>query len=473
LNIPSGALVVVIDAPSKALSKDSDEMAAKHSGIDACVGNTPHSAFALFPHFGLQASWWKIIPSNMKTNLKVVGVALMTGAALGGVTGLSSCQRQQASALKPIDKAALQTLVDTTTKELMVPGSVVLLRTPQGEFTASYGTTLLGTASPPSADTHFRIASNTKTMTAAVIMQLAQEGKLSLTDPVSKYVLDVPNGDNITIAELLEMRSGLFNYTNDPIVSATIDTDPAKVWTPAELLAIAFAHPPDFPPAAKYEYVNTNYALLGLIAEKVDGKPLAQIMHDRLFGPLGLKNTTLPSSTVNTIPEPYSHGYLYGSSSVALVGEPPYSPEVQAAARAGTLLPKDYTDVNHSFAAAAGGVISTANDCALWIKALVGGKVLNADYQRQWLDSLKPEDPSKPQGQKYGYGIAQLSWGPNTIYFHGGETAGYNSKISYDPANDMTLIVWTNLPVSLDGQQTANTLWVKVLDQIYKVSPLQ
>ena len=128
--------------------------------------------------------------------------------------------------------------------------------------------------------------------------------------------------------------------------------------------------------------------------------------------------------------------------------------------------------MNHSFAAAAGGVISTADDLATWIRALVAGRVLNAEYQRRWLDSLKPEDPSKPEGQKYGYGIAQVSWGPNTIYFHGGETPGYNSKISYDPTNQMTLIVWTNLAVSLDEQQTANTLWVKVLDQIYVVSPL-
>ena len=376
------------------------------------------------------------------------------------------------SALKPIDQAALRTMVDTTAKELLIPGAVVLLRTPQGEFTVAYGTTLLGATSPPRADTHFRIASNTKTMTAAVIVLLAQEGKLSLDDPVSKYVPGVPNGDNITIAESLEMRSGLYNYTNDPIISATIDTDPAKVWTPAELLAIAFAHPPNFPPGTAYEYNNTNYALLGLVAEKVDGKPLAQVMHDRLFGPQNMQDTQLPASTVNTIPEPYSHGYLYGSSSVALVGEPPYSPEVQAAARAGTLLPKDYTGVNHSNAAAAGGVISTADDLATWIKALVAGGVLDPAYQRRWFDSLQPEDPSKPEGQKYGYGIAQLSWGPNTIYFHGGETPGYNSKISYDPANDMTLIVWTNLTVSLDDQQCANTLWVKVLDHIYKVSPL-
>ncbi|MGA6930101.1 MAG: serine hydrolase domain-containing protein, partial [Pseudolabrys sp.] len=357
----------------------------------------------------------------------LVGVALLVAACsrFGSTAG--------SSALRPIDQAALQTMVDTTAKELLIPGAVVLLRTPQGEFTVTYGTTLLGATSPPRADTHFRIASNTKTMTAAVIVLLAQEGKLSLDDPLSKYVPGVPNGDNITIAESLEMRSGLYNYTNDPIISATIDTDPAKVWTPAELLAIAFAHPANFPPGKAYEYNNTNYALLGLVAEKVDGKPLAQVMHSRLFGPQNMQDTQLPASTVNTIPEPYSHGYLYGSSSVALVGEPPYSPEVQAAARAGTLLPKDYTGVNHSNAAAAGGVISTADDLATWIKALVAGRVLDPAYQRRWFDSLQPEDPSKPEGQKYGYGIAQLSWGPNTIYFHGGETPGYNSKISYDP----------------------------------------
>src|SRR6059058_770353 len=201
----------------------------------------------------------------------LVGVALL----------IAGCSRPSSSALKPIDQAALQTMVDTTAKELLIPGAVVLLRTPQGEFTVTYGTTLLGATTPPSADTHFRIASNTKTMTAAVIVLLAQEGKLSFDDPVSKYVPGVPNGDKITIAQLLEMRSGLYDYTSDPIISATIDTDPTKVWTSAELLAIAFAHPPNFPPGAKFEYVNTNYALLGLVAEKIDGKPLTQVMQDR------------------------------------------------------------------------------------------------------------------------------------------------------------------------------------------------
>jgi D-alanyl-D-alanine carboxypeptidase len=377
------------------------------------------------------------------------------------------------SGLKQIDQSALQAMLDKTAKELLIPGAIILLRTPQGEFTVTYGTTQIGTTNPPRAGTHFRAASNTKTMTAAIIMQLVQENKLSLNDPVSKYVPRVPNGDHITIAELLEMRSGLYNYTDSPPIWESMDHHPNRVWTPPQLLALAFARPPNFPPGTAFEYSNTNYALLGLIIEKVGGKPLAQAMHDRLFEPLHLQNTQLPPSAVNTLPDPYSHGYLYGSASVAMVGTPPYSPQVKAAARAGTLLPKDFTNVNHSFAAAAGGVVSTADDLATWIQALVTGRVLNPTYQRRWLDSPQPEDPNKPGGQQYGYGITKLHWGPNTIYFHGGETAGFNSFMGYDPGNQVTLVVWTNLTVSLDEIPTANTLMLKVLDQIYAVSPLQ
>src|SRR5207237_20052 len=191
----------------------------------------------------------------------------------------------------------------------------------------THGTTRLGTMSPPRADTHFRIASNTKSMTAAVIVLLAQEGKLSLDDPVSKYVPSVPNGDNITIDELLRMRSGLYNYTDAPELAAIVDRDPTKVWTTEEVLAIAFARSPNFPP------------------------------------------------------------------------------HIQAAARAGTLLPTDYTDLNPSFAYFPGGVISTASDLAIWIEALVAGRVFDAAYQRRWLDSLQAKDPRMPDGQQYGYGM--------------------------------------------------------------------
>ena len=246
---------------------------------------------------------WAARTNRIKTKRKIFAPAVVAAIALAGVTGLLfSCIKPRPSALKPIDQAALQRMVDTTARELLIPGAIVLLRTPQGEFTVSYGTTLLDANSPPRADTHFRIASNTKTMTAAVIVLLAQEGKLSFDDPVSKYIPGVPNGDKITISDLLKMRSGLYNYTAAPEFSTILDGDPTKVWTTNEVLAIAFRHPPSFSPGTGYEYCNTNYALLGLIAEEREGKPLARIFQDRLFGPLGMKDTALPSNNSNTLP---------------------------------------------------------------------------------------------------------------------------------------------------------------------------
>ena len=122
----------------------------------------------------------------------------------------------------------------------------------------------------------------------------------------------------------------------------SLDHDPDKVWTTEELLTIAFKRPPLFAPGAEFDYCNTNYILLGLVAEKIEGQPLANIFQICSFGLLGMKNTVLPASTSNAIPEPYSHGYLYGSSSYALV-DAPYPADLQDAAKAGTLKPNDDT----------------------------------------------------------------------------------------------------------------------------------
>jgi D-alanyl-D-alanine carboxypeptidase len=372
-----------------------------------------------------------------------------------------------AAALKPIDPKAFQAAVEAAAEQLMVPGAMVLLRTPQGNFNAAVGTTQLGTQTPPGANTHFRIASNTKTMTAALIVLLAQDGKLKFSDPVSAYVPGVPNGENITVAQLLKMRSGLYGYTADPALSAVMDAAPGKAWTPQEVLDIAFRHPPQFAPDASYEYSNTNYALLGLVAEKVGGRPLARQFADRLFGPVGLTQTSLPAADDTSIPAPYSHGYMYGGSFYALADDP-YPADMQAAARAGTLRPIDYTNQNSSYATAAGGAISTADDLATWMKALVSGKVFNADYHQQWLTSLQAEDPDAPDGQKYGYGISYQRFGPDAaMFYHGGELPGFNSFMGYDPDNDVALVIWTNLTLSPDGKTTAQAMLPTVLDEVY------
>jgi D-alanyl-D-alanine carboxypeptidase len=406
-------------------------------------------------------------PSKAVFSTKIVFRAQCVAACVALLIASCSSTRDTSPTLKTIDPKAFQGVVDAAVKKLMVPGAMVVLRTPQGRFTAAVGTTELGVQRPPAGDTHFRIASNTKTMTAALIVLLGQDGKLKFTDPVSTYVPGVPNGENITVAELLKMRSGLYGYTADPELAAAMDADHGRVWTPQEVLDIAFRHPPQFAPDASYEYSNTNYALLGLVAEKAGGRPLAQQFQDRLFGPVGLTQTSLPAADDASIPTPYSHGYMYGGSYYALADEP-YPPEIQSAAQARTLQPIDYTNQNSSYATAAGGAISTADDLASWMKALVSGNVFNADYHQRWLTSLQAENPDEPDGQKYGYGISYQRFGPNAaMYYHGGELPGFNSFMGYDPDNDVALVIWTNLTLSPDGKTTAQAMLPIVLDEIY------
>lgn len=391
---------------------------------------------------------------------------------LGAMAAVACCAGGAAADnLRPIDPAGLRAVIDAAAAEMLLPGAMVLLRTPGGDFAYGYGATELGGAAAPTAETQFRIASNTKTMTAAAIVLLAQDGRLGLDDPVSKYIEGVPGGEAITVADLLKMRSGLPDSTDAPAFLAVLDSDPDRVWTPQEMLDIAFARPVMFPPGAEFFYCNTNYILLGLIIAKLEGAPLAQVFQDRLFGPLGLSHTLLPAAASTAIPEPYSHGYIYGAPSVAMT-DAPYPAELQAAARAGTLQPLDVTRQNPSYATAAGGAISTAADLAVWIAALTGGELFDAGFQRQWLDGLTPQDPAAPEGQKYGYGVTEFAFGPNRMYFHGGEMPGFNSFMGHDPVNDVTLVVWANLTLSLDGQHPANSLMLKVLDAIYAVSPL-
>ena len=400
--------------------------------------------------------------------LSIAGCSSMPEPTVASSATTTATSAPKNPALRTIDPKTFQAVVESNADKLKVPGAMVLLRTPQGTFHAAVGTTEIGAQTKPAADTHFRIASNTKTMTAALIVLLAQDGKLMFTDPVSRYVEGVPNGENITIAELLKMRSGLYGYTADPVLSAAMDADPVKAWTPQEVLDIAFRHPPQFAPDTGYEYSNTNYALLGLIAEKVGDRPLRDQFQDRLFGPVGLTHTSLPAADDTAMPAPFSHGYMYGGSFYALADDP-YPADLQAAAKAGTLKPIDYTNQNSSYATAAGGGISTADDLATWMKALVSGKVFNADFHQQWLASPQAEDPAAgPGGQKYGYGISYQRFGPHAaMYYHGGELPGFNSFMGYDPDNDVALVIWTNLTLSPDGNTTAQAMLAPLLDEIY------
>ncbi|MET0166050.1 MAG: serine hydrolase domain-containing protein [Vicinamibacterales bacterium] len=385
--------------------------------------------------------------------------------ACATATLVAGCNQSTShSALLPIDTVAMQSTVERLAKEMLVPGAVVILRTPAGDFTTAYGVTTYHGSMPTSFDQHVRVGSNTKTWMGTVILQQIQEGRLKLDDPVSKYRPDVPNGEHITIEQLLTMRSGLHNYSTTLELNQALDAQPLKVWTQSELLALGYRDSPDFAPGAEFGYSNTNTVLLGLIAEQLEGgKPLAAIMRDRLFSPLGLTHTLFPDIASNAIPTPFSRGYMYGNN-VLTMGTPPALPDdMQAAARAGTLAPGDQTDANPSWGWAAGAGISTANDLVAWVRALVDGGLLNADLQTRRLASVRPIDPNDPNSAGYGWGIAKFG----KLYGHTGELPGYNSFMGHDPENSVTLVVWTNLAPAVDGRDPATTIARELIGLVY------
>lgn len=391
-------------------------------------------------------------------------LAACTGPTTPAATSTPAADAPAPGTLKPVDEAALTAVFEENAESLGQPGAVMLIRTPEGEFTATYGVTSPGGSTPVSVDDHIRIGSNTKTWTGTVILQLVQEGKIALDDPVSKFRPDVPNGDNITIEQMLMMRSGLTNYTETLELNTALDEDPQRVWEPEELVAMGLALPPDFEPGTNYHYSNTNTILLGLIAEQLDEKPLSQIYNDRLFVPLGLTETSFPEIADSSIPEPHSDGYFWWTN-VNTIGSSKLPPDLMAEADAGTFLPNDGTLDNPSWAWSAGSGISTAGELGDWVEALVGGNdaLLDPEMQEARMNSFQSTDPENPRAASYGWNIGQFG----QFYGHSGELPGFNSFMGYDPEADVTLVVWANLAPAANGQGPAAWIARKVIEEMY------
>ncbi|AHH19086.1 beta-lactamase domain-containing protein [Nocardia nova SH22a] len=411
---------------------------------------------------------------SLRTRLRRQFCALLGVAALAVAGGCGSSPEPSGPAtssasspvpgIHPLDEKALTGIIEPLARQWSVPGVVALVRTPAGDVGTAYGTRTFGGGPAVTPVDHVRIGSVTKTWTGTVILQLVQEGRLSLDDPVTRFRPEVPGGQAITIAELLDMRSGLFNYSETRELAEAMDADPGRVWRPGELLAMAYAHPPYFPPGQGYHYSNTNTVLLGLIAEQLDGKPLERIFHDRLFGPLGLTGTSFPPPADAAIPDPHPQGYMYGTN-VQTMGSPPaLPPELQERAQAGTLQPGDRTDDNPSWGWAAGAGISTVADLATWSEALAGGKVLDPATQATRMASLRPTDPANPpDAPQYGLAIAKFG----ALYGHTGELPGFNTFAGTDPVRRVTVVVWANLEPTADGHAAASEIAKEIIGRLY------
>jgi len=290
----------------------------------------------------------------------------------------------------------------------------------------------LGNLSPREAmklDDKFRVGSNTKTFVVTVLLQLVDEGKLSLDDSLAKFDVGVkvPNAEHITVRELCQMRSGLLDAYHAPELDSMNINAYTKI-TPRELVAIAVKHPPLFAPGAQWNYSNTNYLLLGLIIEAVTHDTAQNEIEKRLLTPLKLKNTSFPTDQAG-MPAPYSHGF-------------------------GLDKDKNWEDVTVTLPPmltwTAGVMISDMADMKIWLKDYVTGKTNSAATQKERLACIPIGKPD----MEFGLGIGcSGGW-----YGYTGGIPGYNTAAYYLPEKDATIMVFVNAQQESPDPGVANAI---------------
>jgi D-alanyl-D-alanine carboxypeptidase len=296
------------------------------------------------------------------------GVAVLIAALLATAA---------ASAAPPTRQAKLQRALD----ELVatgVPGAVLVVRERGRTFRLASGVADRRTERAMRPDVRFRVGSVTKSFVATTILQLASEQTLALDDTVERWLPGlVPNGDGISLRQLLNHTGGLYEYYGDPQVLAPyVAGRLGHRWAPRRLVELAVRHTPLFAPGARFEYSNTGYLILGLVAEAAAGKPLARQLRDRIIGPLRLRGTSLP--TRPSLARPFARGY-------SVIDQPPAI---------------DVTGLSPTLAWSAGALVSTGGDLASFYRALVGGQLLRPALlaEMQTTVPIGPDD-------RYGLGL--------------------------------------------------------------------
>jgi CubicO group peptidase (beta-lactamase class C family) len=256
--------------------------------------------------------------------------------------------------------------------------------------------------------TVFQIGSVTKQVTAAVIMQLQQEGKLSVQDKIWKYFPQFPNGDKITIEHLLTHTSGIFNYTNDTVL---MRSDVTKPRSEAEMIASFQNRPLNFEPGSNWDYSNSGYSLLGYIIAKVEKKGYEQVVRERILRPLGMSNSGFDFTHLSTPAK--AQGYF-------------------------TLTPTSAFKapiVDSTIAYAAGALYSTAGDLYKWERSISLGKILSPE---SWKKTFTPVR------NNYGYGWTIDSVFGRRLIAHSGGIHGFSSYLLRFPEDDVAIIFLSN-----------------------------
>jgi D-alanyl-D-alanine carboxypeptidase len=283
------------------------------------------------------------------------------------------------------------------------------------------------TNAPMPRDGHFRMGSNTKTFVAVVILQLVGEGRLSLDDTVERWLPGVVagngnDGSGITVRQLLQQTSGLYNFTFDlPVLSSAEGYLEHRLdhYDDEDLVAIALRHPPVFAPGTRWEYSNTNYALAGMVIEAVTGTPWETQVRSRILGPLGMRDTSYPGDRP-FLPRPSARTYQQFTAGGPVI---------------------DVSVFNPTSVGAVGGMVSTTDDLVRFWRALQRGELLEPQQLAEMRRTV-PADQETLPGLRYGLGIV---WVPNRCggyWGHPGDLPGVSTMNAVTTNGDRAAVVY-------------------------------
>jgi D-alanyl-D-alanine carboxypeptidase len=325
-----------------------------------------------------------------------LGATFALAVTLLAATGAAGAPRMRVAELRGLLSAAVAA---------GVPGVAARLVDGRGVAAAGAGMADLASGRRMRPGLHYRIGSVTKSFVATVVLQLVGEGRMSLDDTVERWLPGIlPYDDQVTVRQLLNHTGGVPEYVVEPYFRLLTDPERRfRVWTPAELVALVAHLPPSFPPGSAWSYSNTDYVLAGMIVEAVTGNALGDELRRRIFRPLRLRGSSLPSGP--TIPRPYANGYAFALGQA----EGP---------------PAEFTAFDPSLAWAAGGIVSDLDDLQKFFRALLRGKLLPAAL----LAEMKTPVPTG-QGYGYGLGIVVIDTPSGPVFGHSGAIPGFRDAV--------------------------------------------
>jgi len=330
-----------------------------------------------------------------------------------GVSGSAAEKEFDKETQEKMEKA-----LDKVMEESRSPAAIVGVWAPgEGTWVVAKGKADIETGQLAQIKDKTRIGGITKTFVATAVLQLVDEGKIGLDDAVNKYLSFMPTGSKVTVRQLLNHSSGIFDAENDdPIFAKAVLENPSKKLSPQEIVEVSLAHKPYNQPGKGAHYSNTNYRLLGMIVEEATGKEFGVVIQEKIIDRLGLSNTVF--ATQPEIRGDYLHGYAVLESTTIDVT----------------------TDPAIWLLWASGNMISKLQDQKEWARALGRGVLLSKKTYEEMVSWIEIA-AALPDKFKYGLGVDRVG---DRFIGHAGATEGYYGRIAYDPGTDTTIVLLFN-----------------------------